>query len=283
MSQSVGKEELEEFQNPTYSPNATLEIKELIKRVEKNDKEIQVLTEALKTTLSDVRTVIQDIDNPFNLLKNMGVDNLVDQAVEKVTDGVKKAKREFDTKKAMEEDVPIEQKNLLTSTKKEDLKSKPGFQEIENKINELEDKLGQIISLFDKNSNSNIISKKYLNNNYNYNVYVTLLSDYLYAKYGEKKAKNILLSALYKGWASSKIIRDIMINIDEKDIRVFDSKLENYGYEWMNENSEDKTLIISLLNRLENIQNKEDPSFMFLLLNLIKNLRENPRVNGNAQ
>ncbi len=52
------------------------------------------MTEAMKSTLLDVRALMQDMDNPFNMLREMGVDKLVNKAVETVEDEVMKQKRE---------------------------------------------------------------------------------------------------------------------------------------------------------------------------------------------
>ncbi|MBD3207798.1 hypothetical protein GF319_15820, partial [Candidatus Bathyarchaeota archaeon] len=92
----------QDYYNSYSSENLHEEIEDLKNKLNKTDKELELLTEALKTTLIDVRSLMNDIDNPFNLIKNMGIDNLVDKAVEKVTDNVKKVKREKDTDKAFD-------------------------------------------------------------------------------------------------------------------------------------------------------------------------------------
>lgn len=67
---------------------------ELKNRMDKADQEMRAMTEAMKSTLLDVRTLMQDMDNPFNMLRDMGVDKLVNVAVETVEDEVNKKKRE---------------------------------------------------------------------------------------------------------------------------------------------------------------------------------------------
>ena len=73
---------------------------ELKNRMDKTDQEMRAMTEAMKSTLLDVRSLMQDMDNPFNMLRDMGVDKLVNVAVETVEDEVNKQKRE-EAKKRM--------------------------------------------------------------------------------------------------------------------------------------------------------------------------------------
>jgi uncharacterized coiled-coil protein SlyX len=73
---------------------------ELKNRMDKTDQEMRAMTEAMKSTLLDVRSLMQDMDNPFNMLRDMGVDKLVNVAVESVEDEVNKQKRE-EAKKRM--------------------------------------------------------------------------------------------------------------------------------------------------------------------------------------
>jgi hypothetical protein len=286
MSQDMDNEVGEYLNDSVDSPKKNYDIKELFKKIEKNDKEIQVLTEALKTTLSDVRIVMQDIDNPFNLLKKMGVDNLMDQAVEKVADGVKKAKREFDTKKSVEDNIQTDQSKVVMSTRISDYATESDIENFEKKIIELENKINIIIKHLENSERNKINNENKPSTNengHNYSIYVSLLSDYFFIKYGEKKSKEILLSALYKGWGSSNLIRDIMINVDEKDVNIFSSNITKYNYEWNNESSEEKTLIITLLNKIEKIKNENDPSLILFLLNLINTTKEHTRVKDSAQ
>ncbi len=70
------------------------EMMDLKKRMDKSDQEMRAMTEAMKSTLLDVRALMQDMDNPFNMLREMGVDKLVNKAVETVEDEVMKQKRE---------------------------------------------------------------------------------------------------------------------------------------------------------------------------------------------
>jgi len=70
------------------------EMMDLKRRMDKSDQEMRAMTEAMKSTLLDVRALMQDMDNPFNMLREMGVDKLVNKAVETVEDEVMKQKRE---------------------------------------------------------------------------------------------------------------------------------------------------------------------------------------------
>ncbi|MFH1180130.1 MAG: hypothetical protein V1710_07205 [Candidatus Bathyarchaeota archaeon] len=91
--------------------DSTADMVELKNRMDKSDQEMRAMTEAMKSTLLDVRTLMQDMDNPFNMLRDMGVDKLVSKAVETVEDEVNKQKRE-ETKKRLaggdeDEDTPV--------------------------------------------------------------------------------------------------------------------------------------------------------------------------------
>ncbi len=106
---------------------------ELKNRMDKADQEMRAMTEAMKSTLLDVRTLMQDMDNPFNMLRDMGVDKLVNVAVETVEDEVNKKKREEAKKRlaGAEEDendpVAVTVEGSTTSSKGSPIA--PGYQE----------------------------------------------------------------------------------------------------------------------------------------------------------
>ena len=85
---------------PEVEADVSTEMMDLKRRMDKSDQEMRAMTEAMKSTLLDVRALMQDMDNPFNMLREMGVDKLVNKAVETVEDEVMKQKRE-DAKKRM--------------------------------------------------------------------------------------------------------------------------------------------------------------------------------------
>jgi len=79
---------------PEEEADISGEMMDLKRRMDKSDQEMRAMTEAMKSTLLDVRALMQDMDNPFNMLREMGVDKLVNKAVETVEDEVMKQKRE---------------------------------------------------------------------------------------------------------------------------------------------------------------------------------------------
>ncbi len=91
--------------------DSTADMVELKNRMDKSDQEMRAMTEAMKSTLLDVRTLMQDMDNPFNMLRDMGVDKLVNKAVETVEDEVNKQKQEEAKRRLAEgdedEDTPV--------------------------------------------------------------------------------------------------------------------------------------------------------------------------------
>ena len=78
---------------PEEEADISGEMMDLKNRMDKSDQEMRAMTEAMKSTLLDVRALMQDMDNPFNMLREMGVDKLVSKAVETVEDEVMKQKR----------------------------------------------------------------------------------------------------------------------------------------------------------------------------------------------
>ena len=74
---------------------ATLgEIMDLKRRVDLMEKEFKKLSEALKNTLVDVRSLVTELDNPFNILRSVGVDKLLEKVMETAEEEISKAKKE---------------------------------------------------------------------------------------------------------------------------------------------------------------------------------------------
>ncbi len=70
------------------------EVMDLKRRVDLMEKEFKKLSEALKNTLVDVRTLVTELDNPFNMLRSIGVDKLLEKVMEKAEEEISKAKKE---------------------------------------------------------------------------------------------------------------------------------------------------------------------------------------------
>jgi hypothetical protein len=92
------KSELAELEgldgNLDTTTDVSADLVEMKNRMDKSDQEMRAMTDAMKSTLLDVRTLMQDMDNPFNMLRDMGVDKLVSKAVETVEEEVNKKKNE---------------------------------------------------------------------------------------------------------------------------------------------------------------------------------------------
>jgi hypothetical protein len=92
------KSELAELEglegNLDTTTDVSADLVEMKNRMDKSDQEMRAMTEAMKSTLLDVRTLMQDMDNPFNMLRDMGVDKLVTKAVETVEEEVNQKKNE---------------------------------------------------------------------------------------------------------------------------------------------------------------------------------------------
>jgi len=97
------KQDVTESSAEDPKEDISADMMELKRRMNKSEVELKAMTDAMKGTLLDLRTLMQDVDNPFNLLRNMGVDKLVNGAVEQVEDEMNKAKREEAKKRMAEE------------------------------------------------------------------------------------------------------------------------------------------------------------------------------------
>ena len=118
------KSELTQFQEEIESSSPTekdedlsVEVMDLKRRITVMEKDIKGLSEALKATLTDIRGLIAELDNPFNILRSVGVDNLVQRVMEQMEDEVSKAKREEMKKKiAKGEGEEQKEKTVVTPT-----------------------------------------------------------------------------------------------------------------------------------------------------------------------
>jgi hypothetical protein len=216
----------QDYYNSYSSDNLQEEIEDLKNKLNKTDKELELLTEALKTTLIDVRSLMNDIDNPFNLIKNMGIDNLVDKAVEKVTDNVKKVKREKDTDKAFDHNAKGPEGYLIPqSTQNSDVVENKDeesvIERIERKIQNLEDKINEK-NYENKISNEDekIIEENkipyYKESNF-YELYISLITDYLFNKYGKEKSEELLFSCLRQDGVDGRVVGDLINNLKDQE------------------------------------------------------------------
>jgi len=366
------KDELDESIDPVSGKDYSSDMMDLKTRMDKSDQEMRAMTEAMKTTLLDVRTLMQDMDNPFNMLRDMGVDKLVNKAVETVEDEVNKQKIE-EAKKRMAENegkpektVEVEKTPSLSSlsgqqspfgnqgptmnlapnpfaptsdtsslhesiprrtpsTPAQRMISIPGQQkstsnsvlsELERRLSNTEEAIPQILDKFenteriignlstkfsvllerlekdngsttkrpirDDYSQSNSVQQKQFNHRQQveatggvyYEAYVSLVADYLVLRFGEKGTEEILLEGMYKGWASSKVVRDILDH-SKNQSRGMDSRPLPFGVGMMSSDVEDKILLTSLLRNLDQpVSMWEEPTHLFMLLALVTRTRE---------
>jgi len=113
------KSELTQFQEEIESSSPTekdedlsVEVMDLKRRITVMEKDIKGLSEALKATLTDIRGLIAELDNPFNILRSVGVDALVQRVMEQMEDEVSKTKRE-EMKKKLRKIVMMNKKKRL--------------------------------------------------------------------------------------------------------------------------------------------------------------------------
>lgn len=367
---------------PEEEQDMSNDMLDLKRRMDKADQEMRAMTEAMKSTLLDVRALMQDMDNPFNMLRDMGVDKLVNKAVETVEDEVNKQKRE-DAKKRMADGgkdsgrpVMAQLAGSATSAPTSAGLSAPTGQpmasplpqmdpqysahapqggapqfsaptsgyggsqssqgpasaqrpessyggamsSIEENVQSLmkrvtvteqavpmilkrmsrtEEAVGElndtVLELIDNLKGERRRTRRERPRDHDgfsfepgadeskntrevyYEAYVSLVADYLVLRFGEKGAEEILLEGMYKGWASPRVVRDIMdhtaTNYKVKDRRSLPLPL---GIGQMNSDLEDKILLTSLLKNLDKpVAEWTEPTHLFLLLALVTRAREN--------
>lgn len=323
------------------------DIVDLKRRMDKTDEELKAVTGAMRSTLMDVRNLIQELDNPFNLLKDMGVDGLVDKAVEEVTEEVKKAQRDKAKRDAVRDDsiedslkskgfreqpplgvLPREKlmhrKDVLDrSERRQDVGSsrfqarrdygggeyyraggygllgvqefseiKERLEQTEEEVKEIHDVMGSlkdVLSALRKEGDGNldsVINEGLLDSDTvsgsldsiegaYYEAYVSLVGDYLVLRMGENGAEQLLLEGLYKGWANTKVVRDIIDNISSRSRSKDENGASSFGFAFMNTEIEDKILLTSLLRNLDKPPCEwSEPTHLFLLLALVTRARE---------
>ena len=136
------KEEVEglEPEEEEYEEDSELidDVMDLKRRVGSIEKELKEVTGALKKTIMDVRTLISEMDNPFNFLRSIGVDKLVEKAMETAEEEFKKAKRESmkeRMKKALnDEEKEDKAKNIVVTTPSNVKVSAPTPSQVQNTV-----------------------------------------------------------------------------------------------------------------------------------------------------
>ncbi|HEX9913872.1 MAG TPA: hypothetical protein VGB32_03050 [Candidatus Bathyarchaeia archaeon] len=382
------KSDLGDTESSSDDSDVTNDMMDLKRRMDKADQEMRAMTEAMKSTLLDVRALMQDMDNPFNMLRDMGVDKLVNKAVETVEDEVNKQKRE-EAKKRMAGDgresesmmaqmvgqaasapmsagyaagpsmapsmappmaslsqagIPLGSPQASNTNLPQNLArptpsysepaisdSQPqgygpqspsyggGSTQIEENVNslmkrvavteqavplilkrvarteeavgELSDSVQELIDDLKGERRRGRGERPRRSSSYSYDLesdeaknpgevyyeaYVSLVADYLVLRFGDKGAEEILLEGMYKGWASPRVVRDIM------DHTASTSKTKDrraplpFGIGDMNNEMEDKILLTSLLKNLDKpVSEWTEPTHLFLLLALVTRAREN--------
>jgi len=382
------KSDLGDTESSGDDSDVTNDMVDLKRRMDKADQEMRAMTEAMKSTLLDVRALMQDMDNPFNMLRDMGVDKLVNKAVETVEDEVNKQKRE-EAKKRMAGDgrepeavmaqmvgqaasapmsagyaagpsmapqmapqmaSPSQAGIPLGSPQAPNINSPqnaarptPSYSEpsindiqpqgygpqspsygggstqIEENVNslmkrvavteqavplilkrvarteeavgELSESVQELIDDLKGERRRGRGERPRRSSSYSYDLeadeaknpgevyyeaYVSLVADYLVLRFGDKGAEEILLEGMYKGWASPRVVRDIM------DHTASTSKTKDrraplpFGIGDMNNEMEDKILLTSLLKNLDKpVSEWTEPTHLFLLLALVTRAREN--------
>jgi hypothetical protein len=335
---------------------------ELKRRMNKSETELKAMTDAMKGTLLDLRTLMQDVDNPFNLLRNMGVDKLVSGAVEQVEDEMNKAKREEAKKRMAEEpkepdkivmasgpapmmmggqapqaapampmaqpQIPAPQMSIpapqiaprqdvspmmahgmmpstiqalpmeVTQIKERMGRNETVLKELTVTLSTLIDDLKEIVtnsSKKEKDEDDEVVydiprgrGKKRMpplleeieeetGDSVYYEAFVSLIGEYLVLRFGQGQAQQILMEGMYKGWASPRVVRDVIDAVRSKPRKMDEPEPTlDFGTSYFsNVRVEDKILITTLLKNLDKpMSPQEEPTQLFLLLSLVSKTRE---------
>ena len=306
------KNELTELQEELKEPASSsqkeeeelsVEVMDLKRRISAMEKDVKGLSEALKNTLTDIRSLISELDNPFNLLRSVGVDDLVQRIMEQMEDEVSKTRREEMKKKIAKKGEGGEEKEKIIVTSS----PQPIVVSSNNKKSDGETTHIDISKVREENFNRQLKQNfplgvretshihQQVNNNDKIllakpttsfsthaskelpityrTAYLMLVAEYLLLRMGKRKADLLLTDYAKKGWVSPTLIRDLLdiVNLLEP----YNSKLNS-----RNENSlereidiEDHLLIINFLKKIENFSVKEeDPINILFMLFLSKSI-----------
>jgi hypothetical protein len=351
------KQDVTESSAEDPKEDISADMMELKRRMNKSEVELKAMTDAMKGTLLDLRTLMQDVDNPFNLLRNMGVDKLVNGAVEQVEDEMNKAKREEAKKRMAEEpkepdrivslgsQTPVMMGGLppqmaqqastipphmtvpaqmaqrpeaapmmtphammpttIQALPMEVVQIKERMGRNENVLKELTvtlstliDDLKDIVADQPKKEESDDEDAVYdiprgktkkhppslieeyeeqTNSGIYYEAFVSLIGEYLVLRFGQAQAQQILMEGLYKGWASPKVVRDVIDAVRSKPRKLDEPEPTlDFGTSYFsNVKVEDKILITTLMKNLDKpMSPQEEPTQLFLLLALVSKARD---------
>jgi len=275
------------------SANSSNDINELKKRLDKSEKELRAMSEAMKTTLVDVRAMVQELDNPFNLLKDMGVDKLVDKAVEEVENGVNKAKRDEAMKRmgnpnaipeevprqkiVVDEDYPLNKKSNL-ETRMDVMESvlKDMTETLDMTLDEMKSPSVTPSALVKKQAQFEEFNESSLIDG-NYTAYIQLVAEYLALRFGRRGAERILLNEVTKNQSSPKVVRDILDSLAVRAVKDEDEAMDprTLSISLPTADLDDKIMITLLLKSLDKpLSEWGGTAILYLLTVLVKRSTE---------
>jgi hypothetical protein len=276
------------------SANSSNDINELKKRLDKSEKELRAMSEAMKTTLVDVRAMVQELDNPFNLLKDMGVDKLVNKAVEEVENGVNKAKRDEAMKRmgnpnAIPEEVPhqktVVDEDYFPLNKKSNIETRMDVMEsvlkdmtetFDMTLDEMKSQSDTPSGLVKKQAQFEELDESSLKDG-NYTAYIQLVAEYLALRFGRRGAERILLNEVTKNQSSPKVVRDILDSLAVRAVKDEDEAMDprTLSISLPTADLDDKIMITLLLKSLDKpLSEWGSIAILYLLTVLVKRSTE---------
>ena len=277
---------------------SSIEVGDLKKRIERSEREMKAMSEAMKTTLIDVRSMLQEFDNPFNLLKDMGVDKLVNKAVEEVESGVNKAKRDEAMKRMVNpgeirEDQPIahpnEIKEPIPPVKDKGLSTRMDvLEEVMKELAEtLDTTLDEVKSHPESKSRRTESSmsyhdsynrdQEYAFSDGNYTAYIQLVSEYLALRFGRRGAERLLLNEVTKDQASPRVVKDVLDSLSVRASKEDEEPVGSgtFGLSLHNADLDDRIMITMLLKNLDKpLAEWGSTAILYLLTVLVKRSSE---------
>ena len=280
MSSPSGEEEGEEREEYEVE-DLSAELLELKRRIGGVEQNIASLSNALKNTLTDIRTIISELDNPFNILRSVGVDQLLEKCIEHVKEEVNSLKREELKRRLVKDEEPKQNGQTIivnpSATVKEGLSCCGSPDGAVCSLSSASTTTGGEVShggecksrsvslplISDGGFNGSTTGFNHSGNGFSSihrTAYLMLAAGYLLLKVGYRKADFILTEYVKRGCVSPEIARDVA-----------DMVYLLGGETWPTGESstmdaEDHILLINYLRSLENMVSDGKSSNLFFTL-----------------
>jgi hypothetical protein len=269
------------------------EIFNLRKRIGDLESNLNSLSAALKNTLTDIRSIISELDNPFNILRSVGVDELLEKCIEHVREEVSRIKRDEMKKSLVRGDEKPQASTQIVSCRglkseqlqEKSLPAKQGQKEeahLPTNIKPSKEATSHPLTaetftgftrpptvfhgVVSKGGKPISVSLDETFSTYR-TAYLMLAAGYLLLRVGGRRADLIITEYVKRGWITPRIARDLA---DIIRMLGFEGR---FWEESMSIDMEDHILLINYLRRVEEQSVvEENPVNMLFMLFLSKSI-----------